>query len=103
MIPNTRLPAANGRAGVDPSPNHLVRATEERRRNGETERLGGPEVDYQLELGRLLHRKICGLGAFQDLVNEDGRAPVQVSAARPVGDEAAIVHVVSLSVDGWEP
>ena len=36
-------------------------------RHGEAERLGGLEVDDQLELGRLLDRQIGRLGALEDL------------------------------------
>ena len=45
---------------------HLVGAGEERWRHGEAERLGGLEVDHQLEFGRLLDRQIGGLGAVED-------------------------------------
>jgi len=36
-------------------------------RHGEAERLGGLEVDDQLEGRRLLNRQIGGLGALEDL------------------------------------
>jgi hypothetical protein len=47
----------------------VVRALEDRRRDGETEPLGDLEVDHQLELGRLLDGQIGRLGAFEDLVD----------------------------------
>jgi hypothetical protein len=50
----------------------LVRSQEQRLGNREAERLGGLEVDDKLELGGLLHRKIRGLGAFEDFVHEGG-------------------------------
>ena len=42
-------------------------------RDREAERLGGLEIDDQLEFGRLLDRQIGGLGALEDLpgVNAD--------------------------------
>ena len=44
---------------------HLVGTVEQRRRDGDTERLSGLEVDHKLELGRLLHWKFGWLGTFE--------------------------------------
>jgi hypothetical protein len=46
---------------------HLVGEREEIVGDFDAKRLGGFEVDYQLELGGLLNRKIGGLGAPEDL------------------------------------
>jgi hypothetical protein len=48
----------------------LHRRQQRRRRDGEAERLGGLEVDDELELGRLLDGEIGGLCALEDLVDE---------------------------------
>src|SRR5947209_8103442 len=37
---------------------HLVGGGEQRRRHGEAERLGSPEVNDEVELGRLLYRHV---------------------------------------------
>ena len=47
------------------------------------------EIDDEFEFGRLLHRKIGGFGAFQDLVHISCRTPDQVVIARPVIHETA--------------
>ena len=46
---------------------------EQRRRHGEAERLGGLEVDDQLELGRLLDRQVGGLRALENPADVDCR------------------------------
>src|SRR6267378_525419 len=46
--------------------NHLIRLEEERRGHGQVERLGGLEVDDELELCGLLYREVIGLGTSQD-------------------------------------
>ena len=45
---------------------HLVSTRLQRQWHGEAERLRGLEVDHRLELGRLLHWKISGLGTPED-------------------------------------
>ena len=60
-----------------PAPlDHLIRPQQQRRRDRQAERLGGLEVDDQLELGRLLDGEVGGLRALEDLVHEVGGAPV---------------------------
>jgi hypothetical protein len=53
----------------DPSPNDLIRAPQQRRRDRPPERLGGLEVNHQLRIRPLLNRRIAGLRALQILVN----------------------------------
>src|SRR5438093_93421 len=60
------------RAG--PSLDQLVRPEQHRPRDRQAERLGGLQVDHQLELRGLLDREIAGLGALEDLVHIDGGA-----------------------------
>src|SRR6266498_2998510 len=48
---------------------HLVRSRQNVGRNREADLLGGLQVDDELELRRLLHRQIGGLGSLQYLVH----------------------------------
>jgi hypothetical protein len=50
-------------------PEHFGRLEEERRGNGEAQRLGGLEVDDQLKRGRLFHRQVRGLGPREETVH----------------------------------
>src|SRR5215467_6398118 len=61
----------------------------------QTERLGSPHVDHQLERGGLLHGKIGGLRPLEDLVDV-GRYPLNHGhQAWSIGDEAPRVRELS--------
>ena len=53
---------------------HLVGGSEQRGRHGEFKRLGGLEIDDEIEFGRLLDRDIAGLRPAQNLVDKIGSA-----------------------------
>ena len=60
-------------ASLNSSLDHLVGASEQRRRHGEAESFRSLQVDHQFELRRLLDRQVRGLSPFEDLagvVNE---------------------------------
>ena len=63
---------------------HLVGAEEERLRDGEAKRLGGLEVDQQLELRRLLDRQVGGLRTLQNSTSERPEASVSIGKNWPV-------------------
>ena len=47
---------------------HLIGQQEQRWRHRDPQRLGGLQIDHELELHGLLDREVGGLGTFQDLV-----------------------------------
>ena len=63
---------------------HLVGTDEERLRDCESKRFGGPEVDHQLELGRLFDRKVGGFHAPEDAIHLIGTAAEQTRIVRSI-------------------
>ena len=67
----------------------LVGAAGQRQRDGDAKRLGGLEVDEQLQLRGLLHRQIGGLLAFEDAVGVDADLAKLVRIVGPIAHQAA--------------
>jgi hypothetical protein len=55
--------------GTRPSGFFLIGAAEQHGWDGEAERLGGLEIDDQIELGRLRDWRVGGFGAPQDVID----------------------------------
>src|ERR1700704_2839495 len=86
-----------------PGFNLLVGEREQRGRDFEPERLRGSEVDDELELGRLLDWNIRWLFAFQYLVDEFCRAPVQLPTIRSIRQQSTGLDKFPVVVDRGEP
>src|SRR5262245_37167414 len=96
MLPPTRV--TNARRSISLySLDDLVSSGQDRLRDREAERLGGLEIDDQLELGGLLDGEIGGFCTFQDLVDVGCGAPGNVPTARPIRHEATDLRLLPLS------
>jgi len=93
-------PPGSTRSGRSPALlDNLVGAGKQRCRHGEAKRLGGLEVDDQLEGRRLLDRQIGGLGALEDLPRVSADQAKGSSEARSIGDQAAGVGELPPLID----
>ena len=72
-------------------------------RDGEAERRGSLEVEYQLVLRRRLHRQVGGLLAFEDAIDVAGRAPVLIDQINPVRNQGAAGDVEAVGVNRGQP
>src|SRR5262245_40593367 len=72
---------------------HLVGAGEQRWRNFEAEHSRGLGVDDQLQLGRLQHRRVSGLGALEDAAGIDAGLAIHIGEACAVAHQSASVDI----------
>src|SRR5690242_14623127 len=77
------------------SSDHPIRPRQHIGWNYEADLLGGFEIDYQLELSRLLDGKISGLGAFDNFVYINRRAAKNVIFIGRIGNETASLYVLA--------
>src|SRR5262249_34076311 len=76
------------------------RPAQHRWRDRHAERLGSLEVDHELELGGLLHRKVGRLRTFQNLIHRDGAAAEDLNEIIPVAHQAAGINKLSQRKEG---
>ena len=81
------------------SPDYLVRPRQHVRRNRQADLLGGFEIDDQLELRRLLDRKIGGFCAFEDFIYIHRGAPISLRQAWRITHQTTSRHPWSLHID----
>ena len=92
-----------GRADQAAALHHWITSSarkQQRLRHGQAQRLGGLQVDHQLEARRLLHRQVGGPGALENAVDIGGGTAEQVAVAGAVGHQRARLRVASLFGDG---
>src|SRR5215467_388874 len=82
--------------------NDLVCPREQRLRDRKAKRLGGLEVDDELELRRLLHRQISRPGAFEDPIHVGGCAAHLVIEVDAIRHQPTALHEVTAVADRWK-
>jgi hypothetical protein len=92
--PATALPAPDLHRLIAPAlpgafPHSITSSArgEQRRRDFESERLGGFQIDHQLVFGRRLHRQVGRLLALEDAIDIASRAAELVDCVGSIGDQ----------------
>src|SRR5262249_42277584 len=68
----------------------LIGCPDQGRRQFEAKRLGGLEINHELEFGWLLYRQVGWFLAFENAIDVRGSTPVGVDTVDAVGHEAAV-------------
>src|SRR5207253_9448878 len=63
----------------------------------------GLQADHELELGRLLHWKLAGLRALENLVDEACAPEIKVGIVHRVGDQSSGLDELAGRIGGRQP
>ena len=77
-----------------------VRPHQHIRRNRQADLLGCFQIDDEIELSRSFNGKIAGLGAFDNLVDKNGRAAIEIEKVHRVANDAAGFGKIARPIDG---
>jgi len=91
------LEAATARIAA--SFDHLVGDRKQVRRYLDSKRLGGLEVDHQLEFGRLHYRHLGRVGSFENLAAIDSGLAIHAADTRTIADQAAAERILPFEMD----
>src|SRR6266508_5669872 len=83
--------------------NHSICSQQQRLRNRQAEGLGSLEVDHELELGWLFHRKLAGLRALEDLVDEACEPEIEIGIVHRVGYQSPGFDELASRIGGRQP
>src|SRR6266852_1228654 len=88
---------------VERSFDHLIRPLQERRGDGQAERLRGLEVDNQFERSGLLDGQVGGPGALENLVDVASGTSLHLGSIYSIGHEAAWLNKHLELIDCGDP
>jgi len=80
---------------------HFIGAAEQRCWDGQTECLGGLQVDDERNFCQLLNWQVGRSGALENLAGVDATLAIDVNQIGSVAHQAAGGHEVAYSIDGW--
>src|SRR6267378_8330309 len=82
---------------------YLVGAGQQRGRHGEAQLLCCLQIDRQREFSRELDWQVTGDGTVQYLVHKIRGTMIAPAQIDPVADQSACDHMLTISVNRWQP
>src|SRR5262245_13360062 len=92
-----------GGASAGGSLDDVIGSQEQRRRDGETKRLGSIEIDDEFVFGGLLDGQICWLCAFENPVTVHSPEPCDLAQTRGIREQSTCDDVLSERVNCGQP
>src|SRR6266576_1026111 len=82
---------------------HLVGCGEQFVWDGDSERLGGLEVDHQLEFGGFLNWQLSWVRTLENTIHVTGSLLPEVEIIDSIGEQTTTLYKKAVWVDRWNP